>query len=136
MPLEELFQRLVKSKGSAASQGLSTDDVLRAIEKLKILGNGFSIIQLNRGRILVQSVPGELSLDQNQVVKAAQESACISVLELKVKLNWEEERSRKVLYDMVVGGLVWIDTQSGAGNSQVIYWFPSLFRSNLDSGAD
>ena len=134
MPLDELFHRLVKSKGAASSQGLSTDDVLRAIEKLKILGNGFSIIQLDRGRILVQSVPGELSLDQNQVMKAAQDTASITVLGLKVKLGWQEDRSRKTLSDMVTSGMAWIDTQNGAGNNaETVYWFPSLFSLNVNN---
>ena len=34
------------------------DDVLRAIKKLKVLGNGFTVIPLGSGRFLVQSVPG------------------------------------------------------------------------------
>ena len=39
-------------------QEISDDDVLRAIKKLKVLGNGFSVIPLGRGRHLVQSIPG------------------------------------------------------------------------------
>lgn len=124
MPLDELFQRLIKSRGKIASRELSTDDVLRAIDKLKILGNGFSIIQLNHGRILVQSVPGELSMDQNQVVQAAQESASVSLPQLKGSLGWTEDRCYKVLQDSVREGLAWVDLQ----DEGVVYWFPSLFK--------
>lgn len=129
MPLDELFQRLIKSRGKIASRELSSDDVLRAIEKLKILGDGFSIIQLDRGRILVQSVPGELSMDQNQVIKTAQENASITSLQLKLALGWTEDRCSKVLSDMVSEGLAWVDLQNGAGNADIVYWFPSLFNS-------
>jgi len=37
---------------------ISTDDILRAIKKIKVLGNGFSVIPLGNNRFLVQSVPG------------------------------------------------------------------------------
>ena len=40
-------------------QDISIDDILRAIKKLKVLGNGFTVIPLGTGRYLVQSVPGE-----------------------------------------------------------------------------
>ena len=40
------------------------DDLLRATKKLKVLGTGFTVIQFKSGRCLVQSVPGEMSLDQ------------------------------------------------------------------------
>ena len=39
-------------------QDISIDDVLRAIKKLKVLGNGFTVIPLGTGRYLVQSIPG------------------------------------------------------------------------------
>ena len=35
-------------------QEISNDDVLRAIKKLKVLGNGFTLIPLRSGRYLVQ----------------------------------------------------------------------------------
>ncbi|GAV04013.1 hypothetical protein RvY_14361 [Ramazzottius varieornatus] len=135
MPLEELFQRVVRSRRKTSGQQLSTDDILRAIDKLKILGNGFTLIKLDRGRILVQSVPGELSLDQNQVIQVAQETACITVLDLKVKLKWQEERSKKVLQDMVSSGFAWVDLQAGVGNSDIVYWFPTLFSASFNSDA-
>ncbi|XP_055348985.1 vacuolar-sorting protein SNF8-like [Paramacrobiotus metropolitanus] len=124
MALDELFQRLVKSRGQTGGEQLSTDDVLRAMDKLKILGNGFSLIKLQRGRMLVQSVPGELSLDQNQVMLAAQETAHTSVRQLQTSLRWQEERAAKVLEDMVTGGMAWVDL---AQRSEPVYWFPSLF---------
>merc|ERR1712038_2024256 len=71
MELGELRKRLAKSRRGASSRKhksadsqteISQDDALRAIKKLKILGNGFSVIHLGSGRCLVQSVPGELSM--------------------------------------------------------------------------
>ena len=40
-------------------QEISHDDLLRAIKKLKVLGNGFTVIPLGSGRFLVQSIPGK-----------------------------------------------------------------------------
>lgn len=46
------------------------DDLLRAIRKLKVLGNGFSVIPVG-GSFLVQSVPGELTMDHTTVLQQA-----------------------------------------------------------------
>ena len=65
MELGELRQRLVRSRGrrgrrsggsqqQAQQQEISNDDVLRAIKKLKVLGNGFTLVPLRSGRYLVQ----------------------------------------------------------------------------------
>ena len=65
MELGEIRNKLVRSRGkSQHHQDISIDDLLRATKKLKILGTGFTVIPLKSGRYLVQSVPGELSLDQ------------------------------------------------------------------------
>ena len=62
MELGELRERLIRSRGGSNvqnQQDISHDDVLRAIKKLKILGNGFTVIPLGSGRFLVQSIPGK-----------------------------------------------------------------------------
>ena len=56
----------------AFSQEISIDDCLRAIKKLKILGNGFTVIPLDSGRYLIQSVPGEFSMDQTAILQKAE----------------------------------------------------------------
>ncbi|MEE6522260.1 hypothetical protein FKM82_020705, partial [Ascaphus truei] len=53
--LTELHQQVLKGRGKLA-QDVSQDDVIRAIKKLKVLGNGFGIIPVG-GSYLVQSVP-------------------------------------------------------------------------------
>jgi ESCRT-II complex subunit VPS22 len=61
MELGELRRRLIRSRGKRAAaqqQEISNDDMIRAIKKLKILGNGFTLIPLQSGRYLVQSIPG------------------------------------------------------------------------------
>ena len=59
MELGDLRRRLIRARGrSARHQDISSDDLLRAIKKLKVLGSGFTVIPLESGRYLVQSVPG------------------------------------------------------------------------------
>ena len=71
MELEDLRRRVASSRMSHGKRKqqvltqsdtqstISQDDVLRAIKKLKVLGNGFSVSSLgSSGRFLVSSVPG------------------------------------------------------------------------------
>lgn len=41
---------------------------------------------------------------------------------LQVNLAWEESRSRNVLEDLVVEGMVWVDDGNGMGERE--YWIP------------
>ena len=47
------------------------DDLLRAIKKLKVLGNGFTVLPIGKS-YLVQSIPGELSMDHTSVLQQAE----------------------------------------------------------------
>ena len=48
-----------------------SDDILMAISKLKALGNGFAAIPVGK-RFLVQSVPGEMTMDHSSVLQQAE----------------------------------------------------------------
>jgi len=48
-----------------------SDDVIAAIRKLKVLGSGFALIPIG-SRYLVQSVPGELTMDHATVLQQAE----------------------------------------------------------------
>jgi len=48
-----------------------SDDVIAAIRKLKVLGSGFTLIPIG-SRYLVQSVPGELTMDHASVLQQAE----------------------------------------------------------------
>ena len=107
-------------------QDISQDDVLRAIKKLKVLGNGFTVIPLG-ARYLVQSVPGELSMDQTAVLQQAEAAGgCVSVTSLQQELSWERERCLRTLDKLVAAEIAWVDSQAGDENE---YWVPSIFTS-------
>ena len=49
----------------------ASDDIIAAIRKLKVLGSGFTLIPIG-SRYLVQSVPGELTMDHATVLQQAE----------------------------------------------------------------
>ncbi|NXY52875.1 SNF8 protein, partial [Callaeas wilsoni] len=93
--LEELQQQVLKGRGKLA-QDVSQDDLLRAIKKLKVLGNGFGIIPVG-GTFLVQSVPAELNMDHTVVLQLAEKKGFVTVSEIRASLKWETERAKQVL---------------------------------------
>ena len=56
------------------------------------------MIPLKSGRYLVQSVPGEMSLDQLSVLEQAEKSRGLVTEEvLSINLKWEKQRSALIL---------------------------------------
>lgn len=131
--LEELRRRLIKARGQRKEhQEITVDDLLRAAKKLKVFGPGFSVVPVSKGQYLVQSVPGELSMDHTAVLHAASsdDKAYVSVRILQNKLSWEAGRAQKALDYMIKQGLSWIDSQNP---KEPLYWFPSMFEGCIKS---
>lgn len=50
--LDELRTRLIRARGQKKiHQEISKDDLLRASQKLKVLGNGFNVIPVGKGKV-------------------------------------------------------------------------------------
>lgn len=131
--LDELRTKLIRARGKGKQhQEISKDDLLCAARKLKILGNGFTVVPVGRGQYMVQSVPGELSMDHTAVLQQVANSnqSFTSVSMLREKLGWEEDRAQKALDHMIEQGLAWIDLQEP---SEKLYYFPSLFTACVNS---
>lgn len=80
---------------------------------------------------MVQSVPGELSMDHSTILQQAEKNqACVSVSYLLKELSWERERSQKALDYLINQGLAWIDLQD---TREQMYYFPSLFTACINS---
>jgi ESCRT-II complex subunit VPS22 len=138
MEVGELRQRLIRSRGggprssssSVKNQEISTDDILRAIKKLKILGNGFTLIPLGSDKYLVQSIPGELSMDQTVILqKSETHRGQVSLASLRKDLGWDEDRSQRALDRLLSDGHAWIDHQDHG--QPPLYWIPSIFSSQM-----
>lgn len=96
------------------------------MKKLKVLGHGFELIALGGGRFLIQSVPGELSMDDARLLQLGEEAETHVSHELIAdQLRWDEQRIERILDRLVKDGRVWVDDQCSDGTTQ--YWFPSLF---------
>lgn len=112
------------SKSQPQEDDISIDDLLRAIEKLSKLGSGLRTIPSGK-TFIVQSVASELSMDNVSIVQRAQENGGhVDKALLATGFGWSRERIDKTLNDMVMEGLVWVDSQTPDGNTW--YWFPGL----------
>lgn len=129
LSLDELKKKLQISRGRN-KQEISGDDILMAIRKLKILGNGFAAIPVG-GSFLIQSVPGELTMDHTTVLQQAEAQAFVSERLLRERLGWEDERIQRALDYMVTEGLAWVDDQA----ADRFYWFPGLFVDATSAGS-
>jgi len=96
------------------------DDIVRAIGALEPLGPGLTVVTLPNGGRYIRSIPKELNPDQATVLEVAGITGFASVGLLKLNLGWEEERSKSVLEELVVEGMVWVDD---AGEERD-YWIP------------
>ncbi|XP_055700110.1 vacuolar-sorting protein SNF8 [Phlebotomus papatasi] len=122
--LDDLKKRLNASRG-ANKQSITKDDILTATKKLKIFGNGFKVLPVGPSKYMIQSVPGELSLDTTAVlnIAAAEKEGCVTLVMIISKLDWTEFRAKQVMDKIIGDGLVWIDLQGDTP----CYYFPSLF---------
>lgn len=122
LELSELRERLNRSR----EQEVSTEDILLATKKLKIFGNSFQVHALGKDRYIIQSIPGELSLQETKAltVAAGQETGSITKSLLIKELAWNEMRTQQAIDKLISEGLVWVDEQNEGEHS---YWFPSLF---------
>jgi ESCRT-II complex subunit VPS22 len=129
--LEELRERVSRGRMEGAAT-ISEDDVRRAVETLRPLGGGYAVVSVGRKQY-VRSVPRELSNDQASVVEAAQVLGCVSVRLLRDNLGWEVARCRTVIEDLVAGGMLWVDKQTGTGEWE--YWSPSFMVDAVEGSA-
>ena len=102
---------------------MTTDDIVRAIGKLKALGSGFLLVKIGN-KSLVQSVPGELSQDKNETLNLAQGTGFTSEDELMQKLRWSHTRATETLSNLLKEGLALLD--EGSPDGKLLYWFPCL----------
>lgn len=126
LPLDDLRKLLIKSRSVAGKQeDIESDDLLRAIDKLKVLGEGFRIISCGKNYI-VQSVPAELSVDHTNVIQKASGTGFVTITSLIEDFSWEKLRAQRAIEELIREGLVWVDEQHENESS---YWFPGLQKS-------
>ena len=115
LSVDELLAKLAKLRsrtaaGAASAPQISRDDVLRAVEKLSVLGNGLRVSRVG-GRDVLISVPVEISRDSEAALELAAKrgDARVSLRALVAELSWSEERARRALNDVAACGMAWYD---------------------------
>jgi ESCRT-II complex subunit VPS22 len=122
MAVGECREKVARGRGIGGGMDISDDDVLRAVESLKPLGSGFSIVTIG-SKQMIRSIPKELSTDQSTVLEAIQIYEPITCSMIVDNLGWEQERAETVLQDLLADSLLWVDEQI----SEKDYWLPPVF---------
>lgn len=122
--LDQVLTKVVQTRSRFVSE-VSLDDCKRAIKKLSIFGNAFTLIAMSGGRYMVQSLPDGMNLDHSQVLNLAEKNRGVVTDGLvRDELKWDELRVDNLMGFMVKEGVVWIDLSA---NGKKEYYFPSLF---------
>lgn len=109
-------------KRLANGEEISDEDILKAIEMLKPLESGFKVIKVG-SRIMVQSVPRELSTDTSSVLDLTEKDGFITCENITQRIGWTKERADLAISALIDEGLVWIDDQATPKQ----FWVPGLF---------
>jgi ESCRT-II complex subunit VPS22 len=112
--------RIAKNRMEGAAE-ITEDDISLAIDTLSPLAGGFATIKLGNERY-IRSVSKELSTDAAAVLEAAQLLGYISMSLLMTNLHWPHARSKTVVEDLVMDGMLWVDAQS----EEMEFWSPSM----------
>lgn len=112
--LDELRQRLIKARGkSQHHQEITIEDLLCAARKLKIFGNGFTVVPVGKGKYLVQSVPGELSMDHTAVLQQVRHRLLINIWQNS--LSWMPVKCCKMFQEYTHSLSMYVIEVSSAG---------------------
>lgn len=116
--------RLVSQRRGTRADPITEEDIIRAIEKLSVLGSGFGIVEI-RGRKYVRSVPAELSNDGNDLIDLAHRLGGFFRHDQAVRqLKWPPERVSDGIAALARDGLLLVDDPP-LGKAR-IYWCPAV----------
>ena len=77
-----------------------SDDISRAIKKLKTLGGGFDLFSVGSQK-LVQSVPLEMNMEYTAVLALAQGTGFISISSVIAETKWDRDRAQRQLVSFI-----------------------------------
>eukprot|EP00871_Galdieria_phlegrea_P005365 jgi/Galph1/582/GphlegSOOS_G5356.1 len=115
-------QRIRRGGITQRSYDISSDDISRAIQRLRVLGTAYTIIYLG-DMAYIRSIPGELNHDHTFILSVSKEQGYCTECFIAKKLSWSKERIELAIQGLLNMSLAWIDDQA----SERIYWFPSLY---------
>jgi len=118
--VEEILKRLNQRR--RPDNQISSDDVVRAVKKLKVLGSGMEITSSGTSQF-IHAIPGELSMDHTTLLIQAKKDGNVTEASICSSLGWTSERSIRALEHLLRAGVAWRDDQSRPTS----YWFPAFF---------
>ena len=126
MTIEELLTRVLASRNATlqSTDSITTEDILEAIKKLKVLGSNIREIP-SKNSYIIHATPAELNSDHIDISQVAHSTqGYVSHPLIREKLSWSDERIKKALQELTMEGLVWVDSQGPDG--ETLYWFQGL----------
>ena len=122
--MPELLQRVTRK----VSGGVSPQDVVTAVDKLRCLGGGWQVLDTGGGGMVVRSVPSELSVDEVDVLRwASGRGGEWTVRAMVDGLRWDRRRVEDVTRRLIGSGMAWVDAGGRPPDDEEHYFFYSLF---------
>jgi ESCRT-II complex subunit VPS22 len=111
MSLKDLLVRI--KSGGRLTHDVSMEDLMRAVDKLAILGGGFKIVKI-AGNPMIISVPLELNTDHEYVLSVANDEGGFVTEQLMNGLHgWSTERFNAIITPLLQEGIIWADYYEG-----------------------
>lgn len=117
----EAVRRVGRSSESITLDEVSSEDVLKAIQNVSILGSGLRIETLGKRKVLV-SVPTEMSQDHTAVLDLASkmQGVGLSPEMISQELGWDVSRAKQACLELAAETFAWWDSVEDK------YWFPGF----------
>lgn len=95
---------------------VNLQDMHKALDTLKVLGNGMSILESGDCKMIV-SVPLEFNIDEKIIIERARENGYVNK---QMFPDWNKARFQHAVDALISEGLVWLDQ----ADNEKSYWFP------------
>ncbi|KAK6464546.1 hypothetical protein DFJ63DRAFT_284881 [Scheffersomyces coipomensis] len=122
--LKELISILKDS--DSLQINISQSDIERSLIHLNTLGKGYTILNINDKKWLkfTSATGSGISNDQKKVYELCSfMGGFVTYRLLRDNYDWDKIRCKTVVEEMIMNGLVWVDTQGDNGEYQ--FWEPS-----------
>lgn len=130
---KELLPRLQKNVNLHAP--INQTDLVKCLDVLQTLGNGYEILTINEKKWLKFSLASSSSLndnftnDQKRIYEVCTfMGGYVTYRLLRDNYGWDKIRCKSVIDEMITNGFLWVDSQGGS-NGEWQYWEPSWISS-------
>ena len=95
---------------------VTREDLLKALDTVKVFGNGISIIEPTPNCQMIVSVPFEFNSDQKLLLERGGEQGFVSH---EMFPEWGRPRFQQAVEALISEGILWVDEPDDC------YWFPA-----------